>query len=281
LGRRKVLLSAFGILLLAGSSARAQEPRAIDPGRAQPPGRDPAARLRFIIQRTTLLDDVVPAKDVAHAKAAAKPRFIDRGEVIEDRETGLLWQKDGAASGKKNFFEAADYAKTLQLGGLSGWRVPTAAEFDTVFPADREPFLNSAYTKEQCCEGPAEFRSYWTSELDPRQDDYAYVYQWYAKGGKNNCFASKNYVYVRCVRGSAAAGELVAPALPAELDEAALARAKELIGQLGDEDFARREQAAAELRKLGSAVRPLLRESLEKSNDAEIRFRLKELIGGK
>ena len=39
-----------------------------------------------------------------------------------------------------------------------------------------------------------------TSELDNRLPDYAYVYQWYAKGGANNCYASRNLVYVRCVR---------------------------------------------------------------------------------
>ena len=30
-------------------------------------------------------------------------------------------------------------------------------------------------------------------------DDYAYVYQWYADGGANNCYASRNFAYVRCV----------------------------------------------------------------------------------
>jgi hypothetical protein len=38
-----------------------------------------------------------------------------------------------------------------------------------------------------------------TSELDVRAKDYAYVYHWYAKGGANNGYASRNAVYVRCV----------------------------------------------------------------------------------
>ena len=128
-------------------------------------------------------------------------RFRDRGEYVEDTQTGLLWQKDGAASGKKNFYEAAEYAKTLRLGGLRGWRVPTAKEFAEIFPANEAPFKNTGYTPDKCCGGGKEFRSYWTSELDGRSEDYAFVYQWYDKGGANNCFASKNYVYVRCVRG--------------------------------------------------------------------------------
>src|SRR5687768_2860419 len=129
-----------------------------------------------------------------------KRRFIDRGEYIEDTTTKLLWQKDGASSGKKNFQQAADYAKRLKLGGLQGWRVPTIKELEGIFRADKKPFLNSKYNENMCCGGGQEFASFWTSELDPRLDDYAYVYQWYNKGGANNCFASKNFVYVRCVR---------------------------------------------------------------------------------
>jgi hypothetical protein len=128
-------------------------------------------------------------------------RFVDRGDHILDKKTGLLWQKDGAASGKKNFDQAAQYAADLKLGGFADWRVPTRDELAGIFPADKAPFANSAYNPDACCEGPKEFRSYWTSEMDIGSDreDYAFVYHWYAKGGANNCFASKNFVYVRCV----------------------------------------------------------------------------------
>ena len=47
--------------------------------------------------------------------------------------------------------------------------------------------------------GPGEWHSYWTADLDTRSPDYAYVYHWYADGGANNCLASKNHAYVRCV----------------------------------------------------------------------------------
>jgi hypothetical protein len=126
-------------------------------------------------------------------------RFIDRGDYVEDTQTGLLWQKDGIASGKMNFYEAAEYAKKLQLGGLAGWRVPTREELARIFPATEAPFKNTKYTDAPCCKGPFEWNSYWTSEMDLRLPDYAFLYQWYAKGGANNCYASKNRVYVRCV----------------------------------------------------------------------------------
>ena len=126
-------------------------------------------------------------------------RFHDAGDYIEDRWTGLLWQKDGTTAGKKNFYEARDYAAGLKLGGITGWRVPKIEECTTIFPANFEPFANAKYNPDRCCGGPEEFASIWTSELDLPTKDYAYVFQWYATGGANNCFASKNYVYVRCV----------------------------------------------------------------------------------
>jgi Protein of unknown function (DUF1566) len=103
-----------------------------------------------------------------------------------------------------NFYDAQQYAKNLKLDNVSGWRVPTRKELATIFPANKAPFKNSAYNKDRCCAGPNEFRSYWTCELDKRLDDYAYAYCWYAEGGGNNCYASKNFVYVRCVRDTAA-----------------------------------------------------------------------------
>ncbi len=127
-------------------------------------------------------------------------RFRDAGDYIEDRWTGLLWQKDGAVSGKKNYYEARDYAAQLKLDGLGGWRVPSVEELATIFPATYTPFTHTQYNANQCCEGPAEYPSYWTSELDHSQPDYAYVFQWYADGGANNCYASRNRAYVRCVR---------------------------------------------------------------------------------
>lgn len=127
------------------------------------------------------------------------PRFIDRGEYVQDTKTGLLWQKDGRRSGRLNFYQAGDYAKALTLGGLTGWRVPTRKELASIFPARSAPFTNTPYTNKPCCKGPYEWRSYWTSELDRRLDDYAWVYHWYGKGGANNCYASRNYDYVRAV----------------------------------------------------------------------------------
>lgn len=214
---------------------------------------------------------------MAGGQEKPKVRLIDRGEYVEDTETRLLWQKDGAASGKKNFYEAAEYASKLKLGGLTGWRVPTADELKTIFPADKPPFVNTGYREEKYKPGTGEFRSYWTSDLDKRLDDYAFVYHWYAAGGANNCFASKNYCNVRCVR-SADGAKLAEAVKPAKLDDETTIKVGELIAKLASEEFAQREAAEKELAAFGRKIEPLLIAALEKATDPEVEFRLAKLL---
>ena len=57
----------------------------------------------------------------ADKKPAAGERFRDRGEYVEDTQTGLLWQKDGEASGKKNFYQAAEYAAKCDEHAPTTW----------------------------------------------------------------------------------------------------------------------------------------------------------------
>ncbi len=133
------------------------------------------------------------AKEKSAEQAA---RFEDGGDYVLDNQTGLLWQKDGDASGKRNFSQAAEYAKSLKLEGLTGWRVPTAEELAGIFPATESPFKDSKYTKVKCCEGPYEWDSYWTSRIQAA--NAAHCYSWYADGGASSCYAS-NLFYVRCV----------------------------------------------------------------------------------
>jgi hypothetical protein len=155
----------------------------------------------LVIGLSALAITTAPLTTASAEEPATKPRFISRGEYVEDTSTSLLWQRDGNASGKLNFYQAAEYAKKLKLGGMSGWRVPTRDELAAIFPATDKPFVDTQYTTEPCCDGPHQTGtySYWTSELDAGVDDYAYIYQWYAEGAPNNGYASKNYVYVRAV----------------------------------------------------------------------------------
>jgi hypothetical protein len=130
---------------------------------------------------------------------AMAARFRDRGDHVEDTQTGLLWQKDGDASGVMNYFDALKYATNQKFGGIYGWRVPTRDELRAIFPAVEPPFEDTKYNKTPYGKGPGEHASYWTADLDTRLPDYAYLYHWYGDGGANNCIASRNLAYVRCV----------------------------------------------------------------------------------
>lgn len=82
-------------------------------------------------------DKVEDAKTLKQATEAAVAYFekyrywwINDGEMIFDRETGLLWQ--GNPSNKKYYYchqeQANQDLAPLKLGGLSDWRVPLDAE---------------------------------------------------------------------------------------------------------------------------------------------------------
>ena len=145
------------------------------------------------VQKTPIKQEVLQQK-TEHFPQSYR-NYIDYGEYIKDKKTGLLWQKNGTISGRLNFYQAAQYAKNLSLGNIKGWRVPTIKELASIFPATQKPFTGNVYTTNST----KKRHSYWTSELDTRLDDYAYIYQWYDAGGANNGYASRNYVYVRCV----------------------------------------------------------------------------------
>ena len=123
-------------------------------------------------------------------------RFEDRGRYVLDKRTGLLWQKDGQESGRKNFFEGQEYAENLTLGGISGWRLPTASELGSIHPAIDAPFKNTAYVDQ---DGPTR-RWYWSSHLP--SENYAFLAQWDGEGGMNNGYADRNDAYIRCVHDS-------------------------------------------------------------------------------
>jgi hypothetical protein len=64
-------------------------------------------------------------------------RFVVQpGEVVSDRETGLIWtllDSDNSVQGCMTFEEAASYVKSLTLGDYSDWRLPTAAEIGAIY----------------------------------------------------------------------------------------------------------------------------------------------------
>ena len=132
-----------------------------------------------------------------HEREQAHSRFVNHGKFVEDRQTGLLWQRDGDEAGLMDFYEAAAYAKSLNLGTVRGWRLPTADELKTIFPADKPPFINSGYHASIGPETPV--KCYWTADTLLPEKPMARVVPWYADGPRafGRCDGNENSV--RCV----------------------------------------------------------------------------------
>ena len=128
---------------------------------------------------------------------AVAVRFLDRGDHVEDKTSGLLWQKDGIASGQINYYGAIRYAAELELGGHVGWRLPTATELAAIFPATAKPFTNTRYDAVKPRRG--ERADYWTSEIDRTTPDAALIYPWCPGEKPTSTSASQTLSFARCV----------------------------------------------------------------------------------
>jgi formylglycine-generating enzyme required for sulfatase activity len=115
----------------------------------------------------------------------------------KDPETGLEWQRH--SPGEMTWYEAQEYARSLLLEGRSDWRLPTAAELETLL--DRKSLFERT---RPIMREEVPFRdtlSYWSSTTFAPNTysawivmfDGAYVLSYY----KNNSY------HVRCVRGQA------------------------------------------------------------------------------
>lgn len=53
-------------------------------------------------------------------------------DEVRDNYTGLIWQRDGEASGPLSWEAAVQYCETLELGGSADWRLPSVRELATL-----------------------------------------------------------------------------------------------------------------------------------------------------
>jgi formylglycine-generating enzyme required for sulfatase activity len=112
----------------------------------------------------------------------------------KDPKTGLEWQLQ--SPGKMNWHEAQAYARTLDLDGKNDWRVPTAAEleslldrktlYDRIRPTMREevPFRDNL--------------SYWSSTTFAPNTVSAWIVMF--DGAYILSYYKSNPYHVRCVR---------------------------------------------------------------------------------
>jgi hypothetical protein len=94
-----------------------------------------------------VLGDPNATRCIQSSGASGKPaRYEVDAEVgtVKDLATGLTWERDGAASGKKDWNEASQYCATLQTAG-SGWRLPTVVELISITDVKRhEPAIDES-----------------------------------------------------------------------------------------------------------------------------------------
>jgi hypothetical protein len=113
----------------------------------------------------------------------------------KDPKTGLEWQCE--SPGEMSWYEAQEYAKSLSLKGKNDWRVPTAAELETLL--DRSILYGSL---RPIMREDIPFRdtfSYWSSTTFAPDTYSAWIVMF--DGGYVLSYYKKNLYHVRCVRG--------------------------------------------------------------------------------
>lgn len=119
------------------------------------------------------------------------------GEVLtwKDAQTDLEWQY--RSSGEMNWHEALEYARALRLDGKKDWRLPSAAELESLL--DRRTLLEKIRPTMREDVPFRDTLSYWSSTTfapDTRSAwivvfDGCYILSYY----------KSNKYHVRCVRG--------------------------------------------------------------------------------
>jgi hypothetical protein len=142
---------------------------------------------------------------VRGSRCYPKSRFVGQtGGFVQDMLTGLVWQQDGSGtrtgcsgSGTSTctWSEAQAYCAELNLGGLSGWRLPTVKELSSLvdFTVALGPTINE--TAFPNITFPSRF---WTSSPSAFQSGTAWAVHF---DGGNSSFDDVGTDYsVRCVR---------------------------------------------------------------------------------
>jgi len=112
-----------------------------------------------------------------------------------DPQTGLEWQTE--SPGMMSWFEAQEYAKSLSLDGKNDWRIPAAAELETLL--DRETLFERMRPLMREGVPFRDARSYWSATTFSPNTYSAWIVMF--DGAYILSYYKTNSYYVRCVRG--------------------------------------------------------------------------------
>ncbi len=112
-----------------------------------------------------------------------------------DPQTGLEWQTE--SPGMMSWFEAREYAKSLSLDGKNDWRVPAAAELETLL--DRKTLFERMRPLVREEVPFRDTRSYWSATTFSPHTYSAWIVMF--DGAYILSYYKTNQYHVRCVRG--------------------------------------------------------------------------------
>jgi len=118
-----------------------------------------------------------------------------QNEIKEQTATlvNLMWQDNKEAKTvRKNWNDAKDYCKKLNLLGFNDWRLPTKKELETIVNRYRTPAIKKEFNN-------ISSSSYWSSTSSSTiRTQYAWFVNFYY--GNVHYNDKSNSHYIRCVR---------------------------------------------------------------------------------
>jgi hypothetical protein len=123
----------------------------------------------------------------------------------KDSKTGLEWQM--ASPGKMTWYEAQEYARSLSLDGRNDWRLPAAAELETLL--DRKTLFERVRPIMRPEVPFQDTLSYWSSTTFAPNTYSAWIVMF--DGAYILSYYKTNPYQVRCVRGQLAESEVPSP----------------------------------------------------------------------
>ena len=136
-------------------------------------------------------------KQLADRNNKAKEEFVlvkDKTPTWKDPETGLEWQYE--SPGEMTWGDAMEYAKSLSLDDKNDWRLPTAAELETLL--DRSILYNELRARMRKEVPFRDTLSYWSSTTFAPNTYSAWIVMF--DGAYVLSYYKSNTYNVRCVR---------------------------------------------------------------------------------
>ena len=115
-------------------------------------------------------------------------------DTFTDAKTGLTWQDNiASATVEKNWNDAKEYCRNLNLDGYSDWRLPSIKELQSIVDITKyNPAIKSGFKN-------VTSNFYWSSSPFVSDSFGAWIVDF--SSGNTDSYNKSGKTYVRCVRG--------------------------------------------------------------------------------